>query len=76
MDRLEDAFRLLDAADPDDYSINCSRRGPWIVRMQIGGVVGTAMDSSKARAVTYAIARAIGVEPENRNVPKTGVDRR
>src|ERR1017187_1681751 len=74
--RLEDAFRLLDAADPDDYSINCRRGGPWTVRVQIGGIAGEASGISKALAITQAVARAIGLDPEGRNEPKTGVDRR
>jgi hypothetical protein len=73
---LEDAFRLLEAADPDNYSINCRRGGPWTVRIQIGGISGEASRISKALAITQAVARAIGLDPEGRNDPKTGVERR
>jgi hypothetical protein len=74
--RLEDAFRLLDAADPEEYSINSRRGGAFTVRVQIGGIAGEAADTSKARAITHAVARAIGLEPEGCHPPKTGVDRR
>jgi hypothetical protein len=73
--RLEDAFRLLDAADPEGCSMGCRRGGPFTVRVQIGGTAGEATDTSKARAVTYAIARAIGLEPEGHPPTKTGVER-
>lgn len=73
--KLEDAFRLLEAADPDDHSIHCRRGSDCVVRVQIGGTIGEASDSCKARAITYAVARAIGLEPEGRNLPKTGADR-
>jgi|ERR1022692_4235693 hypothetical protein len=73
---LEDAFRLLEAADPDDYSINSHRGGTVTVRVQISGTTGEASDTTKARAITHAIARAIGLDPEDRNDPKTGQERR
>jgi len=74
--KLEDAFHLLDAADPDDYSINYRRGGAWTVRVQICGVAGEATDISKARAIAHAVARAVGLDPEGREEPKTGVERR
>jgi hypothetical protein len=63
--RLEDAFRLLDAADPDDYSIYCRRGGAWTVRVQIGGIAGEASDTLKARAIAHAVARALGLEVDS-----------
>jgi hypothetical protein len=74
--KLEDAFHLLDAADPDDYSINYRRGGAWTVRVQICGVAGEATDISKARAIAHAVARAVGLDPESRGDSKTGVERR
>ena len=76
MKKPEDAFRLLDAADPEEYSINARRGGAFTVRVQIGGVVGEASDSSKARAVTYAVARAVGLEPESRRPARKQLERR
>jgi hypothetical protein len=60
--RLEDAFRLLDAADPEEYSINFLRGGAFTVRVRISGTTGEASDTSKARAITHAVARALGLE--------------
>jgi hypothetical protein len=74
--KLEHAFRLLDAADADEYSINFRRGGAWTVRVQICGVAGEATDISKARAIAHAVARAVGLDPEGREEPKTGVERR
>jgi hypothetical protein len=76
MKRLEDAFRLLDAADPEEYSINSRRGGAFTVRVQIGGTAGEASDTSnKARAISHAVALAIGLKPEGCQPPKTGVER-
>jgi hypothetical protein len=74
--KLEHAFRLLDAADPEEYSINARRGGTITVRVQIGGITGEASDVSKALAITHAVARAIGLEPKGRRPAKTGVERR
>jgi hypothetical protein len=71
-----DALRLLDAADPEEYSINARRGGAFTVRVQISGVAGEASDKCEARAITHAVARAVGLEPENRRSAKTGVERR
>ncbi len=73
--RLEDAFRLLDAADPEEFTINFHRGGAVTVRVQIRGTMGHASDTSKARAITYAVARAIGLEPQGAQAPKTGLER-
>lgn len=73
--RLEDAFRVLDAANPEEYSISSRRGGAFTVRVQIGGIAGEASDTCEARAIANAVARAIGLEPEACQPPKTGVDR-
>jgi hypothetical protein len=61
--RLEDAFHLLDAANPSEYCITARQGGLFTVRVQMGGAVGEASDNVKARAITYAVARAIGIDP-------------
>lgn len=71
--RIEDAFRLLDGANPDEYSISL-RNGEFIVRVRISGVVGEASDSSRPRAITHAIALAIGLKPEPAGSPETGME--
>jgi hypothetical protein len=61
-ERIEDAFRLLEALDPEQYDM--AGRGAdnfCVIRLHNGGV-GEASDKSKARAITYAVARAIGVD--------------
>jgi hypothetical protein len=74
LERLQDAFRLLDAADPEEYSINSRRGGTFTVRVQIYGTAGKASGICKARTISHAIARAIGLEPEGSQPSKTGVE--
>ena len=60
---IQDAFRLLEAANPEEYIMR--GRGVdefWVrVRLHSGGV-GEASDKSKACAIASAVARAIGVD--------------
>jgi hypothetical protein len=70
--RIEDAFRLLDAADPEECRIISHRGGPFTVRVQIGGTAGEAAHASRARAITLAIACAVGLDPERPQCSKTG----
>jgi hypothetical protein len=60
--RLEDAFKLLEAATPINYSMGNDRAGEFWVRVKIGDVTGEARDKSKAAAITLAVARAVGIE--------------
>lgn len=73
-ERLEDAFGLLDAAEASEYCIS-RRSGVVEVRVVIGGSVGEARDTSSPRAITFAVARAVGLDPTARPKPKTGADR-
>jgi hypothetical protein len=62
-ERIEDAFRSLDALDTEEYDM--AGRGAENVRVRIllhNGGIGEASDKSRARAITYAVARAIGVD--------------
>jgi hypothetical protein len=62
-ERIEDAFRLLEALDPEAYDMAGRGAGNFSVRIRLGnGGHGEASDKSKARAITYAVARAIGVD--------------
>ena len=61
-DNLDDAFRLLHKAAPQAYSISADDRAAIHVQVRINGAVGEARESSVPSAVTYAVARAIGVE--------------
>lgn len=60
--RLEDAFRLLEHLAPQDYTTGASENGGFWARVRVGGVTGEAIEPSQAQAVTYAAARAIGLE--------------
>ena len=62
---LEDAFRLLNAAAPQEYNICGDDKGSINVRVRIGGTAGEARGTSKPLIITYAIARAVGIEVES-----------
>jgi hypothetical protein len=59
---LADAFRLLDAAKPEEFALSGSGNGEFWVRVRLPGGYGEARDTSKPRAIAYAVARAIGIE--------------
>ena len=62
-ERIEDAFRLLEALDPEEYTMRGRRADEFRVRVGLhNGDIGEATDKSKAQAITYAVARAIGVD--------------
>jgi hypothetical protein len=59
--RLKDASRLLDAAAPDEYMVG-AENGTFWAKVRIAGTTGEAHESSQARAITLAVARAIGLD--------------
>ena len=61
-ENLTDAFKVLEKAAPQEYSMGADVRGFW-VRVRIGTTVGEARSTSKPRAVTFAVARAVGIDP-------------
>ena len=63
-EKLEDAFRLLEEAAPEEYSICGDAEGSIHVRVRIAGIQGEAHGTSKPRAITCAIARALGIDVE------------
>jgi hypothetical protein len=63
IEKLDDAFQLLEEAEPQDYSMGDDGNGFW-VRIRIGKTIGEARDISKPRAITLAVARAVGIEAE------------
>ncbi len=63
-EKLEDALRLLETAAPEDYSMRGDGRGNFSVRVRIGDTTGEATGVSKPRAITLAIARALGIDEE------------
>jgi hypothetical protein len=60
--RLQDAFRLLEQAAPEEYTMGAAPNGGFWVKIRAAGAVGEATEPSKARAITFAIARALGIE--------------
>lgn len=74
VEKREDAFHLLDAAKAAEYSI-AAHGNRFTVRVLVDGTTGEATESCESRAITYAVARAIGLEPAGSPSPKTGADR-
>lgn len=66
LEGLEDAFRLLEKAKPEHYSMGLDASGRFSVEVRIAGKLGVARDESKPRAITLAIARALGLEEVDR----------
>jgi hypothetical protein len=61
-EKLQDAYRLLQAAKPDHFMVQGSERDSFHVQVHIGTEVGEAWDRSQARAIAHAVARAVGIE--------------
>jgi hypothetical protein len=60
--RLEDAFRLLERAAPQEYALRAAENGGFWASVRISGNTGEAHESSQARALTLAIARALRLD--------------
>ena len=60
--RLEDAFRLLERAAPEDYAMGAAENGAFWARVRVAGTTGEARESSQPRAIALAVARAIGLK--------------
>ena len=63
-EKLPDALRLLEVAAPEEYSLLGDSEGNSRVHVRIGDAAGEACCPSKPRAITWAIARAVGIEVE------------
>ena len=61
-DKLDDAFRLLQEAAPQAYSICGDDKGSIHVEVRINGAVGEARGTSIPGVVTNAVARAVGIQ--------------
>lgn len=62
--KIADAVRLLEKAAPETCAMDCDESGTFHVQVRLAGKTGEAHDKSKARAITYAIAHALGLEVE------------
>jgi hypothetical protein len=61
-DRLEHAFLLLDKAS-GRYMLSCAHGSPsFSASVTVGKRTGKAQGEAKARTITQAIARALGME--------------
>jgi transcriptional regulator with XRE-family HTH domain len=58
---LENAIALLEAADPAECNIVRHRHGDWSVTLRTGENIGKAQDGSQPRAITLAVAQALGL---------------
>ena len=63
-EKLPDALRLLEKAAPEEYNMRGDSEGSVQVHVRIGDTTGEACGTSKPRAITWAIARALGIEVE------------
>ena len=64
-EKLPDALRLLEQAAPEEYHMCGDGKGNVRVYVRIGDATGEAIGASKPRAITCAIARALGIEVES-----------
>lgn len=63
--KLDDAFRLLDAA-ATGFTLVWSADQTFTARVQIGNRRGSAKGDSKPAVITVAIARAVGLDVPDR----------
>jgi hypothetical protein len=63
-EKLADALRLLEKAAPGEYNMSGEGDGKVRVHVRIGDATGEACGASKPLAITWAIARALGIEVE------------
>jgi len=59
--RLEDAFLLLDRAG-GRFVLSVGEDGAFNAEVRVGERIGKATGEPKARAITVAISRALGIE--------------
>jgi hypothetical protein len=65
LQQTADAFRLLERAAPQEYIVGATTDRNFWAKVRIAGVTGEARESSQARAITFAIARAIGLKVDS-----------
>jgi hypothetical protein len=61
-EKLADALRLLEKAAPEEYNMRGDSEGNVRVHIRIGDGTGEADETSKPRAITLAVARALRLE--------------
>lgn len=63
--RLQDAFRLLEQAAPEEYTMGAAENGGFWVKVRLADGTREARELSKARAITFAIARALALNVDS-----------
>lgn len=63
LDRVADAFDLLDRA-ATNYRLELHERGVFTAEVCVGGRTGKACSPIKSRAITIAVAAAVGLRGE------------
>jgi hypothetical protein len=61
-EQMDDAFRLLEQTAPQEYSMGATENGGFWVKVRVVDSIGEASDTCKPRAITFAVARALGIE--------------
>jgi hypothetical protein len=64
VESIEYAFRLLEAASPQEYAMGCDPKGNFWVRLRLDNATWEARDRSISAAICWALARAVGVKVE------------
>ena len=60
--RLADAIRLLEAFNPDEYSVGAGTNGGFCARIKVSGQTVAAEAATKPLAICLAVAAALGLE--------------
>ena len=60
-ERIEDAFRLLEQAAPQDYTMGTDRSRVFWVKVTIGGTTAEARGRSIASVISHAVGLAVGI---------------
>jgi hypothetical protein len=72
--RVEDAFRLVEKARPQQFAMETDAQGITHVRVRVKLAAGEAHDRSIAAAIALAVARAIELAPAGKDgEPKQSV---
>ena len=61
LERLEDAFRLLEASRAT-YTLSVDKHGVFSAKVCVDKRLGRTSGEPKARTITLALARAVGIE--------------
>ncbi|MFN7939113.1 MAG: hypothetical protein U0R19_37665 [Bryobacteraceae bacterium] len=62
IEKLADAIRLLEEVRPQEYTIRGDDKGNICAKVRIAGKQGEATGTSLPLVITYAVARAVGIE--------------